>query len=103
MSETPREIAERLAQNFNYAFRGSYVPSAYRDATTAIEVALNAERERAAKILETRADELQAEWSKPPCAENGFIAMTADSPAGYATYWGMSNLRKLANQIRGKD
>lgn len=56
--------------------------------------------ERAAKILEDRADGLQREWDAPPSAENGFIAMTADTPAGYATWWGMNTLRKLATVIR---
>lgn len=46
--------------------------------------------------LRQRADELQSEWDMPPCAENGFIALAADTPAGYATWGGMNELRKRA-------
>jgi len=61
--ETARVTAERLAQNFNYAFRGSYVPTAYREATDAIEAALNAEREQCAKIAETAFTEFQTGYN----------------------------------------
>ena len=44
-----QETAKRLARNFNAAFRGSYVPSAYQSATDAIEAALKERDERATK------------------------------------------------------
>ena len=75
-----------------------------RNATkAAIVEALRNEREACAKVLEARADELQAEWDAPPSATNGFIEMTADTPAGYATCYCMNQLRKLATIIRGKE
>ena len=60
-------------------------------------------REQTAKVLTDRADELQTEWDAPPSAENGFVEMTADTPAGYATWYCAGQLRKLAQIIRRDD
>lgn len=97
-TESNKEVAERISAEY-----GSEFELDRRDLTNAILAALDARDERAAKILEARADELQAEWDAPPNASNGFIAMTVDTPAGYATWWGMNTLRKLAAAIRGKE
>jgi hypothetical protein len=60
-------------------------------------------QEQAVKVLTDRLDELQAEWDAPPSAKNGFIEMTADTPAGYATWYCVGQLRKLAQTIRRRD
>lgn len=70
---------------------------------TEVDERIRNERERAAKMLESRANELQAEWDAPPSVDNGFIVMTADTSAGYATWWGMNELRKRAAAIRKDD
>jgi hypothetical protein len=96
LQEIAREISKR------YTREGTGYADRLYQLAYAIEKALCDRDERAAGILETRASELQVEWERPPCAENGFIAMVADTPAGYATWWGMGQLRKLAVVIRGK-
>lgn len=101
-TESNKEVAERIVRDhFQTPADAQLMPSQIR-LQAFIQVALDARDERAAKILEARADELQAEWDAPPNASNGFIAMTVDTPAGYATWWGMNTLRKLAAAIRGK-
>lgn len=98
MTETQEEIADRIARE--HIGTASYHDAARRLLRDDVLSALRHERERCAKVLESRADELQAEWDAPPSAENGFIAMTADTPAGYATYYAMNQLRKLAANLR---
>lgn len=100
-AKSQHQIATEIAKRYTQEGTG-YADRLYQLAY-AIEAALKDRDERAAKVLETRADELQRKWDAPPNLENGFIAMTADTPAGYATFWGMNNLRKLARAIRNED
>lgn len=100
-TETLEEIAARDARTFAERW-GVTSASAQKDLTDFLLEVLRRERQTAATVLETRANELQVEWDAPPCIANGFIAMTADTPAGYATWWSMNLLRKLATEIKGE-
>lgn len=102
VEETLEQIAERITLKVAKICGCNWTQctNTREDTKAAILSALRGERDRCARILSGRADELQSEWDAPPSASNGFIAMTADTPAGYATYYAMNQFRKLAAAIR---